>query len=146
MEEVLEKAVQIAVEAHAGQKDKSGKPYIFHPLRVMHTVETFEAKIIAVLHDVVEDTTVTFDDLLEKGIPKHLVITLRLITHDKKTSYEDYIAQLAENPLAARVKIADLKDNMNLSRLSELSDEDIERVKRYSIAFQYLKKRFPQLS
>lgn len=146
MEYILEKAVQIAVDAHSGQKDKSGRPYIFHPLRVMHSVETYEAKVIAILHDVAESGKVTFDELLEYGIPKHLVITLRLMSRDKKLSYEDYIAQIAENPLAARVKIADLKDNLDTSRLKELSDEDIERIKKYTSAFQFLRKRFPQLS
>jgi len=143
---ILERAIQIAVNAHFGQKDKSGMPYIFHPLRVMDAVETFEAKIVAVLHDVVEDTELAFDDLVERGIPKHLVITLRHLTHDKNLSYEDYIAQVAENPLAAVVKMADLKDNMDASRLSNITEEDIERLKRYTAAFQYLRKSFPQLT
>jgi len=146
MEKILEKAIQIAINAHFGQKDRSGMPYIFHPLRVMHAVDTFEAKIVAVLHDVVEDTDLTYDSLIEAGIPKHLVITIRHLTRDKNISYEDYIEQVAENPLAARVKMADLKDNMDASRLKAISKEDFDRLNKYTSAYQSLKKRFPQLT
>lgn len=141
MEEILEKAVQIAVNAHMGQKDKAGYPYIFHPLRVMHKMNTTDAKIVAVLHDVVEDTGLSADDLIEQGIPKHLVITLRLLSKQKNMSYEDYIARIAENPLATRVKLADIKDNMDVSRLKELTPEDTERLKQYIENYKYLKSR-----
>lgn len=146
VKQILEKAIQIAVNAHFGQKDRSGVPYIFHPLRVMHSVDTFEAKIVAVLHDVVEDTDWTYDRLTAEGIPKHLVITIRHLTRDKNISYEDYIAQVAENPLAARVKMADLKDNMDTSRLKDITEEDMQRLKMYISAYSYLKKSFPQLT
>ncbi len=139
MERTLEKAILIAVNAHMGQKDKTGSPYILHPLRVMQSVDTTEAKIVAVLHDVVEDTDVTFDDLTEANIPKHLVITLRLLTHNENLSYEEYIEKLAENPLAVKVKLADMKDNMDLSRLRKVTDEDIERMKKYVANYNYLK-------
>ncbi|HCO66163.1 MAG TPA: GTP pyrophosphokinase [Dysgonomonas sp.] len=141
MEKILEKAVQIAVNAHFGQKDKSGSPYILHPLRVMHAVDTTDAKITAILHDVVEDTPVTFDDLIEAGIPKHLVITLRLLTHTDNLSYEDYIMRLSENPLAVKVKLADLKDNMDLSRMKEVSEDNIELFQKYVSSYRYLKER-----
>jgi len=139
MERTLEKAILIAVNAHMGQKDKSGSPYILHPLRVMQNVDTTEAKIVAVLHDVVENTDVTFDDLIEANIPKHLVITLRLLTHNENLSYEEYIEKLAENPLAVKVKLADMKDNMDLSRLRKVADEEIERMKKYVANYNYLK-------
>lgn len=141
MEKILEKAIQIAVNAHFGQKDKSGSPYILHPLRVMHAVDTTDAKITAILHDVVEDTPVTFDDLIEAGIPKHLVITLRLLTHTDNLSYEDYIMRLSENPLAVKVKLADLKDNMDLSRMKEVSEDNIELFQKYVSSYRYLKER-----
>jgi len=139
MKEILEKAIQIAVNAHFGQKDKAGSPYILHPLRVMQSVESLDAKVVAILHDVVEDTDVTFDDLINKGIPKHLVITLRLLTHTDKLTYEDYIARIAENPLAVKVKLADLKDNMDLSRLKKFEDEDIELFRKYVNSYKFLK-------
>lgn len=139
MEEILEKAIQIAVNAHFGQKDRAGSPYILHPLRVMNTVTSFDAKVVAILHDVVEDTDVTFDDLINAGIPKHLVITLRLLTHTDNLSYEDYISRLAANPLAVKVKIADLKDNMDLSRLKSIGNEDIELFRKYVTSFKFLK-------
>jgi len=141
MEKILEKAIHIAVNAHFGQKDKSGSPYILHPLRVMHAVDTTDAKITAILHDVVEDTPVTFDDLIEAGIPKHLVITLRLLTHTDNLSYEDYIMRLSENPLAVKVKLADLKDNMDLSRMKEVSEDNIELFQKYVSSYRYLKER-----
>lgn len=139
MERILEKAIQIAVDAHMGQKDKMGSPYILHPLRVMQNVDTTDAKIVAVLHDVVEDTEITFDQLIEKGIPKHLVITLRLLTHNNNLSYEEYIENLSENPLAVQVKLADLRDNMDLRRLKNVTDEDVERMKKYVTNYNYLK-------
>lgn len=141
MERVLEKAIQIAVNAHVGQKDRTGAPYILHPLRVMHSVNAIDAKIVAILHDVVEDTPVTFDELIEAGIPKHLVITLRLLTHSDNLSYEDYIARLSENSLAVKVKLADLKDNMDLSRLKEISEEDMTLYKKYVTGYRYLRER-----
>ena len=141
MERVLEKAIQIAVNAHMGQKDRAGAPYILHSLRVMHSVDATDAKIVAILHDVVEDTPVTFDELIEAGIPKHLVITLRLLTHADNLSYEDYIARLSENSLAVKVKLADLKDNMDLSRLREISEEDMDLYKKYVTSYRYLRER-----
>lgn len=141
MERILEKAIQIAVNAHFGQKDKAGSPYILHPLRVMHSVDATDAKIVAVLHDVVEDTPVTFDELIEAGIPKHLVITLRLLTHKENVSYEDYILRLSENQLAVKVKLADLKDNMDLSRMKEISKDNVELFEKYVTSYRYLKER-----
>ncbi|MEN9917765.1 MAG: hypothetical protein RL662_201 [Bacteroidota bacterium] len=141
MEEVLEKAIRIAVNAHVGQKDKTGTPYILHSLNVMHAVDTLDAKVVAILHDVVEHSSVTFEDLINEGIPKHLVITLRLFRHEENVSYEDYILRLSENPLAVKVKVADMKDNMDISKLKEITDEDIERLKRYVINYKFLKGR-----
>jgi len=141
MEQILEKAIQIAVNAHIGQKDRMGVPYILHPLRVMHSVDTTDAKIVAILHDVVEDTEVTFDDLIAAGIPKHLVITLRLLTHTDNLTYEDYIMRLSENPLAVKVKLADLKDNMDLTRIKKVTGEQIDLYEKYVENYHYLKSR-----
>jgi len=139
MKKILEKAIQIAVNAHFGQVDKAGAPYIFHPLRVMSRVSSNEERIVAVLHDVVEDTSVTFDDLVEAGIPKHLVLVLRVLTRAHDTPYESYVSKISENPLATTVKIADLIDNMDTSRLSNITDEDLARLQKYAISLKFLK-------
>lgn len=139
MEHILEKAIRIAVNAHFGQKDRVGAPYILHPLRVMHAMESIDAKIVGILHDVVEDTDITFDDLIAEGIPKHLVITLRLLTHSENLSYEDYIARISENPLAVRVKLADMRDNMDLTRLKKITEEDTQLFEKYVANYRFLK-------
>ena len=136
----LEIAIAIAVEAHKGQTDKADMPYILHPLRVMNSVNTLEEKIIAVLHDVVEDTSITFHFILEKGIDKHLIDVLRLLTHEKAVPYEDYIQKIAINRLATQIKLADLRDNSNLDRLKEKTDKDYQRLEKYRKAIAFLEQ------
>jgi (p)ppGpp synthase/HD superfamily hydrolase len=135
---LLEKAIQLAVYAHRGQVDKSGQPYILHPLRIMLSVDTTEEKIVAVLHDVVEDTSFTIEDLVSEGIPDICVQAIELLTHDKAIPYMNYIEQIATNPLSTKVKLADLRDNSDISRLKEITDTDKERLKKYRIAIAYL--------
>lgn len=135
----LEIALQIAVNAHFGQVDKAGKPYIFHPLRVMNSVDSVDEKIVAILHDVVEDTPITFKNLSDSGIPMEIINVLSLLTHNKSTDYMDYIACLSTNEIARTVKLADLNDNRDLSRLLNVTDKDLERVKKYKLAYEYLK-------
>jgi hypothetical protein len=131
MADHLELALQIAVRAHAGQKDKSGEPYIFHPLRVMHRCTTPRAKIVALLHDTVEDTDVTFEDLESEGFPKEVLDTLRVVTHETGVGYDDYINGLMHDPIAVEVKIADLDDNSDIRRLEVIGPKDIERLQKY---------------
>src|SRR5271155_2908668 len=95
----IERALQIAVEAHAGQKDKSGLPYAFHPIRVMMRCKSDAAKIAALLHDVVEDTPVSFDQLSAEGFSEDVLSAVRLLTHDPSVPYEDYIRELSKNPI-----------------------------------------------
>lgn len=140
LSEQLEIAISIAVEAHRGQTDKADMPYILHPLRVMSNVDSLEAKIVAVLHDVVEDRPITFEFFKEKGIDESLIDTLRLLTHEKTISYEDYIKQIATDPLAIQVKLADLKDNSNLDRLKEKTDKDYQRLEKYKKAIAFLEQ------
>lgn len=142
LSEQLEIAISIAVEAHRGQTDKADLPYILHPLRVMGNVNSLEAKIVAVLHDVVEDTPITFDVLLDKGIEPLLVDVVKLLTHTKEISYENYIRKIATNPLAIQVKLADLKDNSNLDRLKEKTDKDYQRLEKYKKAIAFLEDNF----
>ncbi len=134
----IETALRIAVESHFGQKDKGGRPYIFHPLRVAESC-TGRAKVAALLHDTVEDTSVTFDDLSARGIDDEVIAALKLLTHDKNVPYLDYVKKVGENPIAREVKMSDLRDNMDLTRLKILTAVDIERVRKYHDAYMILK-------
>ena len=131
-------AHQIATEAHKGQTDKSGKPYIGHVERVANRCHTPEAKIVALLHDVIEDTEVTADELRQKGIPENIVQALLTITRTYGEPYETSIHSLSPNPLCREVKIADLEDNMDIRRLNELTDKDVRRLRKYLNAWQLL--------
>lgn len=128
----------IAEKAHAGQVDKAGKPYINHPAHVAASVEGDKAKAVAWLHDVVEDTDTTFEDLSASGIDDDVIEALRLLTHDKSVPYMDYVAGVKSNDLARTVKLADLAHNSDLSRLSEVTDADLERVEKYRNAIALL--------
>ncbi len=134
----LERALQIAVNAHAGQKDKAGGAYIFHPIRVMSRCRTPEAMIVGLLHDVVEDTSVTFDDLEEEGFSTAVLDALRLLTHDKAVPYETYIEHIQSNPIATEAKLADLEDNMDIRRSQEVDEKAATRFKKYLAAYRSL--------
>ncbi len=138
MNNILEIAISIATEAHKGQKDKGGNDYILHPLRVMDSVNTIDEKIVAILHDVIEDSDMIFDDLLQKGIPENLINVLRLLTHDSEIPYFDYIKSISENPIAKSVKLADLKDNSNLNRIPNPTKKDLLRIEKYKEAIKML--------
>lgn len=134
----LERALQVAVQAHAGQKDKSGASYIFHPIRVMMRCKTPDAKILALLHDVVEDTSVTFEELRAEGFSSESLATLRLLTHSENEPYEDYIERLSNNRSAEEVKIADLEDNADVRRLREVDERSVDRLRKYLKAYRRL--------
>lgn len=134
----LERALQIAVQAHAGQKDKSGEAYIFHPIRVMSRCTSPEAKIVGLLHDVVEDTPVTFEELAAEGFSVEVLAALRLLTHDDAVPYADYIEQVKTNPTATEAKLADLEDNMDIRRLQEVDEKATKRLKKYLAAYRRL--------
>ena len=112
----IEKALQIAARAHEGQTDKNGQPYILHPLRVMNAVEDEAAKIVAALHDVIEDSSVTVEDLRQEGFEVGVLAALECLTHRKGESYSDYVARCKCNVIARQVKLADLEDNARPSR------------------------------
>lgn len=139
MDQLLAKAIEIALEAHKGATDKAGMPYTGHIMRVMQAGRTFDEKIVGVLHDIVEDTHWTFDMLLEEGFPPHIVDALRCVTklHDDEP-YEEFIKRVKTNPLAVSVKINDLTDNMDIRRLSELTDKDAKRLRKYLKAYRAL--------
>ncbi|MEO5346532.1 MAG: GTP pyrophosphokinase [Magnetococcus sp. YQC-9] len=128
----LDRAIALAAEAHLGQLDKSRQPYILHPLRMMMRFESNEERIVAVLHDVVEDCGVSFDSLREMGFPDVVLEALERLTHHPKEPYEAYIARIAPHPLARQIKIADLEDNMDVRRLPPpLNANDWERLQKY---------------
>lgn len=135
----LQRAIEIATEAHKGQYDKSGKDYIGHPLRVMEMGKTEDEKIVGVLHDVVEDSEWTFEMLEAEGFSAEVMSALRCVTKiSEKESYDDFIERVKKNPLAVAVKINDLTDNMDIRRLPYLSDKDVKRLKKYLKAYKRL--------
>jgi hypothetical protein len=137
----LEKALEIAAQAHAGQRDKEGLPYILHPLRVMHRVSGEAAQLVAVLHDVVEDTSVTLDELKEAGCSSEVVAAVALVTHHREEPYAEYVIRCRGNPLARQVKLADLEDNSLLSRAILRQDReasDLARLRRYTLSYKFL--------
>ncbi|HWH71168.1 MAG TPA: hypothetical protein VNT26_17405 [Candidatus Sulfotelmatobacter sp.] len=136
--DLLEKALGIAFEAHRGQKDRYGAPYILHPLRVMARVEDTTAKIVAILHDVVEDTDWTFEELQQEGFPAEVVAALQCLTKQEGEAYEAFVQRSARLPLARRVKLADLEDNMDLRRIPEITEETQARLQKYRKAWQAL--------
>ena len=135
----LDRAIEIATEAHRGQLDKSGNEYIGHPLRVMAMGHTTEEKIVGILHDVVEDSTWTFEQLAAEGFSAEIIEALRCVTKlSDGEPYDKFIARIKRNPLAVAVKLNDLTDNMDIRRLPSLSDKDVKRLKKYLKAYKQL--------
>ncbi len=141
---MLGKAIAIAVRAHAGKEDKAGQPYILHPLRVMLSLETVEERIVAVLHDVLEDGSPDIADEARRLLPERLLKALNAVTKKADeagpANYGRFIERAAADPLARRVKIADLKDNLDVTRLSAIGSEDAARLERYLLALARLRK------
>ena len=136
---LLENCIALAVKAHEGQQDKSGRPYILHPLHLMAQMDTDEEMMTAVLHDVVEDTGYTLADLRDMGLPEPVILALGLLTHDKEAaSYDEYVMQLKPNPIARKVKMADLRHNMDIRRLNSVGEKEAARLEKYRRAWAYL--------
>ena len=133
-----DKALQIAMRAHAGQKDKAGHDYIMHPIRVSERCGDLRAKIVALLHDTIEDTDVTADYLREQGFNEEIVEAVLSVTRREGESYDEHVRRAAANELGRMVKRADLEDNMDVRRYTELTDSDVERLRKYLRAWQYL--------
>ena len=134
----LDRAIELAKQHHEGQTDKAGKPYINHPLRVMNQVESEEEKIVAVLHDIVEDTDISLDDLRSEGFSEEVVSAVECLTKQDGENYDSYIERISFNPLAVKIKLADLEDNSDLTRLPEVTDKDLERLEKYDKALEKL--------
>ena len=136
----LERAIASAATTPAGQTDTGGAPYLLHPLRVMLRVAPGAQQIVAVLHDVVEDSEgkVTFDDLAREGFSQEVIDGVRTVTRIEGESYEDFIARAALNPVGKAVKLADLAENSDLSRIEAPTQKDLERVEKYRRAIKRL--------
>lgn len=132
------KALRVAFEAHKDQMDKSGLPYVFHPFHLAEQMKDEQTTAAALLQDVVEDSEYTFADLEKMGFDKQVLDALALLTHQPEVDYFDYVRKIRTNPIAAAVKKADLKHNSDLSRLNEVTQEDLERVEKYRKALQIL--------
>ena len=131
-------AMKLAFDKHKKQKDKSGLPYIHHPLHLAEQMDDELSITTALLHDIVEDTNTTFEELKKEGIPIKVIEALRCLTHDKSVPYMEYIKNISKNELATKVKLADLKHNSDLSRLDNITEEDLKRVQKYKKSIEYL--------
>lgn len=140
LEEQLKLAIDLANKYHYGQVDKSGLPYILHPLYVMNNVDGIEAKIVAILHDILEDTIINEQDLFICGFDLNIIKSIIALTKIKGESYDDYLIRVKNNVLARVVKLADLSHNMDINRLQNPTEKDYRRVEKYKKAYEYLKK------
>ena len=132
------KALRLCYEAHKGQYDKSGVPYVFHPLHLAEQMDDEDSIVAALLHDVVEDTDYSLEDLRRMGFPPRALEAVALLTHDPAEPYLDYVARVKTNPLAKAVKLADLRHNSDLSRIDRVTRRDLDRVEKYAAAIRLL--------
>ena len=135
---LLERAIEIALSAHLGQTQWNGRPYILHPLRVMSDVEGDDAKMVAVLHDVVEDSEWTLDDLQAEGFSEDVLLAISVLTRPPGMNYDQYIEGIAHNRLARQVKLADLQHNMDVRRVPQITVDNVAYLERYRAAYHRL--------
>lgn len=131
-------AMKIAFESHKDQVDKSGLPYIYHPIHLAEQMDDELSVCAALLHDVVEDTPITFQDLESEGICTEVIDALKLLTHDDQVPYMEYVEKIKQNPIARKVKLADLRHNSDLTRLDVVDDKARTRVRKYTEAIELL--------
>ena len=135
---MTKKAMTLMFEKHKNQMDKSGEPYVFHPFHVAEQMDDENTTIVGLLHDIVEDTDVTFADLEKMGFSNEVITALKFMTHTENVDYFDYVKKIGTNPIARKVKLKDLEHNMDLTRLNEVTDNDLKRVEKYQICHDYL--------
>lgn len=135
---MLEKAIQIAIEAHQGQTDRAGTSYILHLIRVMNAGQTKNEKICGILHDLVEDTPWTFEALRKEGFSEEVISALVCVTKQPNETYTHFIERIKKNSLATKVKLNDLRDNMDITRLTFITEEDTQRLSKYLKAYHSL--------
>ena len=133
-EKLLNKAIELAKTHHAGAYDKGGRPYVEHPLRLMEKMDTYAERIVAVMHDLVEDTDISIGDLRKEGFSEEVLYALECVTNRENEDYESFIERIAQSPLATKVKLADLEDNMDLSRIPNPTEKDFKRIEKYKRA------------
>lgn len=141
--DLTKRAMKLCFAAHKDQTDKSGLPYVFHPVHLAEQMPDEASAVVALLHDVVEDTPYTLENLAQMGFPQPVLDALALLTHDPSVPYLDYVAKLKDNPIARRVKLADLRHNSDLTRLSQVTGKDRQRVKKYAAAIALLGEDAP---
>ena len=137
---MTKKALAVCFEAHKSQVDKSGLPYVFHPFHLAEQMKDEMTTIVALLHDVIEDTSITVEELRDMGFPAEAIAAIQIMTHDKSIPYMDYVAQIKKNPIAREVKLADLKHNSDLTRLNEVAEKDLELLKKHKKAISLLEE------
>ena len=137
---MTKKALKLCFEAHKEQVDKSGIPYVFHPFHLAEQMKTEESTIVALLHDLVEDTEYTINDLTSMGFGKDITNAIALLTHADGVEYMDYVRAIKENPIAKAVKLADLKHNSDLSRLDDINEKALQRKEKYQKAIALLEE------
>lgn len=135
---LTKKAMRLCFDAHKDQVDKSGMPYVFHPFHVAEQMQTEETTVVALLHDVVEDTDYTIADLQEMGFPESITAALTLLTHKDGVPYMEYVAAIKSDPISSAVKLADLRHNSDLSRLDVIDEKALRRVEKYKKAIALL--------
>lgn len=136
--DLTKKALKLCYEAHQNQVDKTGLPYVFHPYHLAEQMTDEISTVCALLHDVVEDTHYTFDDLANMGFPKQVIDVLKLLTHDSEVPYMEYVKALSVNPIAKAVKLADLRHNSDLTRINVIDEFMLARVEKYKKAMDLL--------
>lgn len=137
MSDLINEALKIAQKAHKGQKDKGGNDYLLHPVTVALHCDTEKERVVALLHDVIEDSDMSLEDL--SIFDKDIIEAVIAITRREDQSREDYIKQVCSNEIARKVKIADLANNMDLSRIENITQKDLDRIERYKKELEYLK-------
>lgn len=136
---LIEKAAYICITHHQGQRDKMGCAYFLHPMRVAMRCAKDEEKIVALLHDTIEDTDITTDYLLQEGFPQNIVEAVLSVTKQENESYDDFIARAKQNPIGRVVKLYDIEDNLDVLRLDKLTDDMAVRFNKYLRAYKSLK-------
>ena len=137
---LTKKALKLCFDAHREQTDKTGMPYVFHPFHLAEQMKDELSTVCALLHDVIEDTEYTFDDLREMGFPESVIEVLTLLTHQEDVPYMDYVRGTCANPVAREVKLADLEHNSDLTRFDSLTEYDLKRNEKYREAIKLLKE------
>ena len=137
---MTKRAIKLMYEVHKNQVDKAGLPYVLHPIHVAEEMPDETTTIVALLHDVVEDSNITFETLIKLGFNEEVIESLKLLTHNDNVDYFEYIKTVGTNPISTKVKLADLKHNSDLSRLDKVTEEDLLRVEKYKKCIDYLEK------